>query len=80
MNEQEKIKKWYETWQKAGPALDAIRVRELQDKHYYDKRIDLLHDMLDYAVDHGTNRTTSGFVEQQKLFRKYFVLIQEQTK
>jgi hypothetical protein len=64
------IKKWIKTWEKAGPALDEIRIKELRSKDYYEKNLKTLNEMLKYAHEHRTPRLTSGLVEQQKLFMK----------
>jgi len=64
-----KMKAWVETWKRAGPALRAAKVRELQ-AHDYGKDCQLIDDMLQWAVDHAQERPSSGLVEQQRFFRK----------
>ena len=72
MTDEEKIKKWVETWQRAGPALERIRARELREWRYDPVMVDAL---LEIGFRFAVPRTTSGLVEQQRLFRK---LVQKQ--
>lgn len=64
------IKKWVQTWQRAGVALDEVKKQELRDPEYYEKNRELLNSMLQYACDHSTVRLDSGLVEMQKIFMK----------
>ena len=60
---------WVDTWKRAGPALEAVKRRELR---FYDYDINraLMDDMLQWACDHRRIRLTSGLVEQQRIFMK----------
>ena len=63
------LKRWVETWIKAGPKLEAIRDRELREMTYED-RIRAIDALLQLGTRLGKPRTTSGLVEQQRLFQK----------
>ena len=72
MTDEEKIKKWVETWQRAGPALERIRARELREWKYDSVMVDAL---LEIGFRFAQPRPMTGLVEQQRLFRK---LVQKQ--
>ena len=61
--------KWVDTWKRAGPALEAVKQRELR-AYDYDKNQAILDEMLQWACDHRRDRLTSGLVEQQRMFMK----------
>ena len=62
------IKRWSDTWAAAGPALDALRRRELQAMTDDDVRR-AIADIFSGALPADLPpRTTSGLVEQQRLF------------
>jgi len=66
--EAEKIRRWVETWKRAGPELEAIRRRELAETDPL-KALALLED----AFNHATTlppRPSSGLVEMQKVLAK----------
>jgi len=67
MTDEEKIKKWVETWQRAGPALERIRARELREWKYDPVMVDSL---LELGFLFSVPRPMTGLVEQQRLFRK----------
>ena len=46
-----------------------VKRRELRD-YDYEKNRPLLDEMLNWAVEHRTERLTSGLVEQQRWFMK----------
>ncbi len=62
-------KTWARTWARAGPKLEEIRRRELREMTYED-RIKAIGDLLQVGCLLGKPRTTSGLVEQQRLFQK----------
>jgi hypothetical protein len=64
------IAKWVDTWKQAAPALHAIRKKELSNFEY-SSNYKLIDDMLQYACEHAVERTTTGLIEQQRLFKKY---------
>ena len=68
--EREQLREWVQRWQRVGPELDRIKREELRAPDYYEKNLPLLNDMLQWACDHARPRTTSGLVEQQRLFMK----------
>ena len=62
------LKRWVETWESAGRALEALRRRELQAMTDDDVRR-AIADLFSGTVPAGLPpRTTSGLVEQQRLF------------
>ena len=63
------MEKWVDTWKRAGPALEAVKQRELR-AYDYDKNQAILDEMLQWACDHRRDRLTSGLVEQQRMFMK----------
>ena len=65
-----KIEKWVNTWKKAGPALDEVKLKELRSVDYYNHNQALLNEMLRYAFEHREPRLSSGLIEQQKIFMK----------
>jgi len=62
-------KKWVETWAKAGPRLEEIKRRELREMTY-EQRIRAIDTLFQLGCLLRKPRTTSGLVEQQRLFRK----------
>ena len=67
--ESARTKAWVENWAKVGPQLEAIRRRELRALTYED-RIKAIDALLQIGCAFGKPRTTSGLVEQQRLFQK----------
>ena len=67
--EQQRIKRWVETWKRADSALNKIRRQELR-AYDYRKNLKIIDDMLQWACDHAKVRISSGLVEQQRLFMK----------
>ena len=69
MTEQEKIRRWVETWKSAGPELEKIRLREIRDE---DNLLSLR--LLARAFNHATRTQppdpTSGLIEMQRYFAK----------
>lgn len=68
-SDREQIKKWVETWKRAGRALDEVKRRELR-AYNYSKNQAMIDEMLQWAVEHQKVRLTTGLVEQQRLFMK----------
>ena len=62
-------KEWGEHWKKIGPKLEAIRREELRNYKHED-HIQEIDALLEIGCRFGTPRTTSGLVEQQRLFQK----------
>lgn len=69
-SKRKEIKKWVETWEQAGIALDKVKLNELRARDYYSQHQVLLNDMLQYAFEHRQLRLSSGLIEQQKIFMK----------
>jgi hypothetical protein len=69
MEEGEVIRRWVETWKRAGPELEAIRRKEIEalDTH---KELAALEDAFNYATRNVPPDTASGLVEMQKWFAK----------
>jgi hypothetical protein len=67
--ERDAARRWVEAWRSAGPALEAVRVRELRalDGH---RAIALLTGPADYRAEPRKARPSSGLVEQQRWFMK----------
>jgi hypothetical protein len=68
MDEREKMRRWVDAWKQAGPELEAIRRREIQEADNL-KVIESLESSFNYAVRLPA-RTSSGMVEMQRYFAK----------
>lgn len=68
-SDDENARRWMQAWRRAGPALERVRRAELRAFRYEDN-YRLVDALLQMACDFGTPRTTSGLVEQQRLFGK----------
>lgn len=64
------IKRWAETWESAGQALEALRRRELQAMTDDDVRRAIADLFSDAVRADLPPRTNSGLVEQQRLFAR----------
>jgi len=64
-------KRWVDHWGRVGPLLEKIRHDELRAMSEEEARRAFLT-LAEFAceVNHPNPRTTSGFVEQQRLFLK----------
>jgi hypothetical protein len=62
-------KGFVEHWQRVGPKLERIRWEELR-KFRHEDNIELIDSLLQMGLDLGTERTTSGLVEMERLFMK----------
>ena len=62
------IRRWVETWKRAGPELEAIRQQEVRDADNL-KVIGLLEGAFNQALTLPM-RETSGMVEMQRYFSK----------
>jgi len=60
---------WVENWIRVGPELEAIRRRELREMTYQ-QRIQAIDTVLQIGCRFAKARTSSGLVEQQRLFQK----------
>lgn len=63
------MRRWVETWKRAGPELELIRLREVRDE---DTRLSLqlLAGAFDHAVRNNPPDESPGMVEMQRLFAK----------
>ena len=68
-DEKETIKKWIETWEKAGSALGVIRAQEIRNVNT-SSAIRLLSSSFSWARQSLILRSSSGLVEQQFFFKK----------
>lgn len=64
------LKRWAETWERAGRALAALRRRELQAMTDDDVRRAISELFGGAMLPSLPPRTTSGLVEQQRLFAR----------
>jgi len=65
----DRVATWVETWKKAGPALEAIRIGQLRNFRY-EEHAEEIDQLLELACQFAQPRSTSGLVEQQRLFGK----------
>jgi len=65
----QQLKKWVETWKRAGPELERFRRQELRAFNY-EENMHLVDGLLAMAARFARPRPTSGLVEQQRLFAK----------
>lgn len=68
-NKDKKTEYWVETWKKAGIALESIKKNELLSFNY-NENLEIIDQMLQWAVEHQNIKLTSGLVEQQYYFMK----------
>jgi hypothetical protein len=64
------LKRWAQTWESAGIALDALRRRELAAMTDDDVRRAIADIFTDAPMPDLPPRSTSGLVEQQRLFAR----------
>jgi hypothetical protein len=69
MDEREAIRRWVETWKEAGPALEAIRCKEIEKIDVHEE-LAALEEAFNYATRNVPPDKTSGLVEMQKWFAK----------
>lgn len=63
------MKRWVETWKKAGPELERIRDQEVRESNTAEG-IRALGGVATMALRDYPPEPTSGLVEQQRWFRK----------
>ena len=63
------LKKWVQAWKRAGPALREVTRTELRSLSTREA-LDQLADHFAYALRTARATTTSGLVEQQRIFMK----------
>jgi hypothetical protein len=69
MDEREMMRRWVETWKRAGPELEAIRREEIRNLDPL-KVLPLLEDAFNHALRQLPPRPSSGMVEMQAWFAK----------
>lgn len=68
-DDQSRLRAWAEAWARAGPKLEEIRRRDLRGMTYQ-QRVEAIETLLQIGCRFAKPRTSSGLVEQQRLFRK----------
>lgn len=63
------MRKWVARWQKAGPELERIRLKELRQTDVA-ASIERLEDSFQSALLNYPARITSGLIEQQRWFKR----------
>ena len=69
MDEREAMRRWVETWKQAGPELEAILRKQIENIDVQ-KELAVLEDAFNYAVHNAHPEPTSGLVEMQDWFAK----------
>ena len=69
-DETNKAKAWVDTWQKARLSLEQLKKSELRSPDYYEKNLPMLNEMIEYALQQGTPRRSTGLIELQRYFMK----------
>ena len=69
--EKELLKRRINTWKKAAPELERIRMVEIRNADT-EKAIIALNGPFQSTMIHYKPRPSSGLVEQQKLFKKFY--------
>jgi len=60
---------WIKTWERASISLERLRRNRLRS-YEYSKNLDIVDRMLQWACDNIKPRSTTGLIEQQRLFMK----------
>ena len=68
-DEQANAKRWVEVWKQAGQRLEEIERQRLRSFRYEDHAAEI-DELLQLAFRFAKPRSTSGLVEQQRLFAK----------
>ena len=68
VEERELMRRWVETWKRAGPELEAIRQREIREADNAQALLSL-ESAMNFAL-RSPARRSSGMVEMQRLFAK----------
>jgi hypothetical protein len=69
MEERDAVRRWVETWQAAGPELEAIRRKEIEKINVLES-LAALEGAFNYATRTLPPHDSSGLVEMQKWFSK----------
>ena len=65
----EPMKAWVENWKRVGPLLEKIRREELR-RFKHEDNIAIIDGLLQIGYQHRRDLSTSGLVEQQRIFMK----------
>ncbi len=69
MDDREAMRRWVETWQQAGPELEAIRRKEIREADNL-KVLAILEGAFNHALRTLPPRQTSGLVELHRWLAK----------
>jgi len=69
MDDRKAMRRWVETWKRAGPELEAIRRKEIEKINTLES-LAALEGAFNYATRTLPPRDSSGLVEMQKWFAK----------
>lgn len=72
-NSNDAMRRWVDTWKRAGEALESVRERELREFDFK-SNLPLLDEMLNWACRCAVPKMDSGLVEQQRYFSKWHKL------
>ena len=72
-SERKQFAMWIETWKHAGAAMEEVRRRELREYDYAVNQA-VVDEMLQWAVENGQVRLSSGLIEQQQIFMEMAIL------
>jgi len=67
----DEAREYVERWKKAGPALEKVRREELRNLSHKNCQ-DQIRALLEIGSQNRQSRSTSGLIEQQRLFQKAF--------
>jgi len=65
----DEAKQYVDRWKQAGPALEKVRRQELRNLSHQDCQ-DQIRALFEIGSRNRQSRSTSGLVEQQRLFQK----------
>jgi hypothetical protein len=68
-DEDPNAKRWVEVWKQTGPRLEELERQRLRNFRYED-HVAEIDELLELAFRFAKPRSTSGLVEQQRLFAK----------
>jgi hypothetical protein len=67
--EEQRVRQWIRNWEVVAPVLEELRAEEIRNSDTA-KAIEQLSDAFESARRHYPPPTTSGLVEQQRLFSR----------
>ena len=67
--EEQRVRQWFRNWEEAAPVLERLRNEAIRNSDTA-AAIEQLSDAFESARLHWTPPTTSGLVEQQRLFAR----------